>query len=427
MKTRCATRSIWGLGLSLVLITMLAATPALARNLRASGGERAEPHPEHDVAIAALEAVGTASGWGRVEVRDDDLPAGLHRTVRVHLLGLEPWTEYLVEIDGVEVGSVLTRASGSGVLKLQNRGRGHDPVPEDLPEADSLEGVVILDPSLAVVLEGSFSHITHGDGDVLCEEEITLEDVTAAGISGVAKEEQKEGDHQELSTCASGLEPEATYSVVVDGLEIAVVTADAEGQACVELEHPDESNPIPPELLPVCEIATVEWFDNADTLLLTGTFTGDNEEACDDFEGTVVEVTADGFTLDTGEEVISVVITADTEWDGFGELELAAGDAVEVEGCWDGDVLVAEEVERLGGEEEEDEGCRAYPGTVAELTADGFILDFVLESVTVVTTAETEWQRFDDHELAAGDRVVVEGCWDGDVFVAERVLLTGAN
>ncbi len=418
MTSQTATRMTMGMILSLILLC--AGTPAPAQSMRATGGERAEPAAHHDAAIAALEPLGTESGWGRAVVRDDDVPSGLHRTVLIQLHGLEPRTDYLVEIDGLQIGSIRTKPSGSGVLKLQNRGGGHDPVPEELPGADTLEEVTVLDPSLAAVLEGSFTHVSHGGGEKTCEQEIPLVDVTGGEAAGVAHVEEHDDGHQELETCATGLVAEASYSVVVDSIEVAVVTADDEGQACVHLESPDEDNPIPPELLPVCEIAMVEWFDEAGELLLSGTFSGD-DESCTELQGTVVEVTENGFTLDTGDEIVTVVTTTDTEWDDFGDHELAAGDSLKVEGCWDAEVLVADEVELLDGDDEQD--CTEISGTVVEVTEDGFTLDTGEEIVTVATTTDTEWDDFSDHELAAGDSLKVEGCWDADVLVADEVEL----
>jgi len=323
-------------------VISLGSMPASTGSLRSSSGRRL-PQAVHGSAYAALQPVGAASGWGRVVVRDADLPSGLHRTVQVWLFGMEPRTEYLIEVDGVEIGTILTRASGSGILKLQNVGSGHDPVPGDLPPAELLESTTAFGPGVAPTLEGTFTSVSHPGGDITYEEEIALEDVTGGEAAGMAKVEMKEDGHQEFKTHATGLVPGSTYSVIVDGLTVASVTADEQGQAWVHLEDPDDDNPLPPELLPVSEIVTVEWWDPAGVLLLSGAFTGVG--VCGHLTGTVTDITDNGFIIETDAGPVTVAVTDDTEWDDFGDHELAVGDMVKVEGCWDGDVLVAEEVE----------------------------------------------------------------------------------
>ena len=94
---------------------------------------------------------------------------------------------------------------------------------------------------------------------------------------------------------------------------------------------------------------------------------------------------------------------------------------VKVEGCWDGDAFVADEVELKNGDD--DEECEKYVGTVTEVSDGGFTIETDAGPLTVVTTEDTEWDDFGDHELTVDDMVKVEGCWDGDAFVAEEVEL----
>jgi hypothetical protein len=397
--------------------------PTFGRSLRTSGG-RAMPETVHGTAYAALQPVGDATGWGRVVVRDDDLPSGLKRTVQVWLFGMQPRTDYLVTIDGVAIGSILTHSSGNGVLKLQNDGRGHEPVPEELPFIDELQSVVIYGPGLAPTLEGSFSSLIRPGGDTIYEESIELDDVSGGDAEGMAKVEMKEGGHQEFKTCATGLMPNSIYEVIVDGVTVATVTADEQGQACVKLEEPDDENPLPPELSPVSEIVSVQWWDSAGDLILSGAFTGVG--ACAHLKGTVTGFTATGFTLETPDETVTVVVTEETTWEEFGVHELAVGDKVKVEGCWDDDDFVAEVIELLNGDDQED-GCATFVGIIGNVSGENFVLDTDQGSLPVVTTGETEWLDFGDHELAIGDKVKVEGCWDGEVFVADEVELKSRN
>jgi hypothetical protein len=73
---------------------------------------------------------------------------------------------------------------------------------------------------------------------------------------------------------ATGLEPGRSYSIQVDGFVAGVVTAGAGGQASLELEHPDDENPLPPEMQPVEDLRLVEWKDAQGVTVLAGSFTG---------------------------------------------------------------------------------------------------------------------------------------------------------
>jgi len=400
-------------------VLLSSSQPTFGGSLRTSGG-RAMPQAAHGTAYAALQPVGAATGWGRVVVRDDDVPSGLKRTVQVWLFGMEPRTDYLVTIDGVDIGAILTHSSGNGVLKLQNDGRGHEPVPEELPSIDELQSVVIYGPGLAPTLEGSFSSLVHPGGETTYEESIELDDVSGGDAEGMAKVEMEEGGHQEFKTCATGLMPTSLYDVIVDGLTVATVTADEQGQACVKLEEPDDENPLPPEMSPVSKIVLVQWWDSAGDLILSGAFTGIG--SCAHLKGTVTGFTATGFTLETSDETVTVVVTEETAWEEFGDHELALGDKVKVEGCWDDDDFVAEVIELLNGDDHED-GCAKFVGIIGNVSGENFVLDTDEGSLPVVTTGETEWLNFGDHEPAIGDKVKVEGCWDGEVFVADVVEL----
>ena len=401
-----------------LVLMIFGSVPAYAATPRASRG-RLMPESMHGTSFAALQSVGAATGWGRVVVRDDDLPSGMHRSVQVWLWGLESRTEYVIVVDDIEIGTIQTKSSGSGVLKLQNLGRGHDPVPDDLPIAELLESTTVYGPDLDPTLQGTFTAVGHIKGDTTYEEEITLVNVPGGEAAGTAEVEMKEAGHQEFKTHATGLFPGSIYSVVVDGLTVASVTADEQGQARAHLEDPDDDNPLPPELIPVSEIVSVEWWDAEGLLLLSGTFTGVG--ICEHIMGAVTEVSDGSFTIETYAGPVTVVTTDDTEWDDFGDHELTVGDMVKVEGCWDSDDFVAEEVELKGGDDDED--CEKFVGTVTGVSDGSFTIETDAGPVTVVTADDTEWDDFGDHDLTVGDMVKVEGCWVGDDFVAAEIEL----
>jgi hypothetical protein len=402
-----------------VAIAIFASQSADAGSTRRAARQQM-PEGIHSLAYAALEPVGD-EGWGRILVRDDDLPSGLRRTVQVWLFDLEPWSEYLVMIGETEIGIVHTRASGNGVLKLQTTGRGHDRVPLDLPATDELEEAMVFDMNDALVLQGAFSTFTKppGGGATTYEEEISLVDVTGGEATGMAKVEMKESGAQEFTTRAAGLLADATYTVVVDTLTVAVVTTDEQGHARVHLEHPDDDNPLPPELKPVSEIVTVQWWDGDGVKVLEGSFTGAGY--CDRVHGVVTSLNSDGFVLETDDGSITVRTTEETTWDDFDGREVEVGDKVKVEGCWDDEVLVADEVEYVGLDDEED--CGSVIGIVTSIDVGSFQVERGHRLINVLTTGETEWEGFDDHAFAVGDRVKADGCWDGTDFVATSVEL----
>lgn len=410
------------------LAVLAAAVASGAGGPQRAGSGRAQPQSVHSCAYAALQPVGEAEGWARIAVRDLMLPIGLQRMVEVRMFGLEPGEHYTVFVDEVELGTVRTRPSGTAMLKLQTIGRGHATVPEELPPAGDLTGAVVFGPD-GPVLEGTFSIFGIPGGPTTYEEQILLIDVTGGEAAGWAKVEMKGEEYQEFKTYATGLDPGATYTVIVDALALGVLTANAQGQVRLQREWPDDDNPLPEDLLPVSDIRAVEWWspDSEGDLLLQGFFEGLGD--CDTLVGTVTAVTEGGFTLETEDaQIIQVVVTEDTGWVDFADHELAVGDWLKLEGCWDGDVLVADEVE-LKNPDHDDE-CGSVVGKVSAIADDdsGFTIANGARRVEVLTTADTEWVGFRDRELAVGDRVKTDGCWQGDAFAASKVtLMPGAK
>ncbi|MCP4900580.1 MAG: hypothetical protein GY906_26755 [bacterium] len=414
MRSRHHTLLRLGLGLVLVLSSQAVG----ARTLQAIK-ERARPNLDQTTAIAALTPVGAVSGWGRAVVRDNDPPSGSIRSVQVAIHGMAAHTEYIITIEGVDVGTVRTNQSGSAELRLQDQGEGHNPVPDDLPEADQLESVTIFDGSFAATLTGTFTAIVHCPGDLVYEELIELDDMTQGGFSGLARVEMRDSGYQEFMTRATGLVPGNVYKITVDDLETAIQTADSEGQAGVLLNHPSEENPLPTDLNPVSEIVTVMWSDQSGETILLGSFPGDGARDCRELEGEVIEITSDGFILQFGESSVMVSVTPETRWINFINHGLQVGDQVRVNGCFEDEIFVAERVKLIEGQSE----CDTIEGVVEGVEPARFEIRIGEEVVTVVTTSNTEMIGFGDGNLEAGDTVKVGGCWDDEVFIADWVKL----
>ncbi|NOZ93999.1 MAG: hypothetical protein GXP47_04545, partial [Acidobacteria bacterium] len=268
-------------------------------------------------AIAALSPVGAATGWGRVKVEEQTRADGtLEREVTAELFSLDPSAEYTVTVDDVVLGQVLTDAQGWAVLKLESPGTDYPPVPDALPRVNDLASAAVTDGSGAFVLEGSFVGIGdrwHGKPEY--EERIILDDVNGSGVAGIAKVESEGEIHQSFQTRATGLISGEQYTIVVDGFQAGLVTADAVGQARLHLEYRDDENPLPQEMTPVKDLRQVEWLDHNGDIVLSGTFTGvaDNGGGdMDHFGGQITAIAADGFSIQNGMGSFQVVITVDT-------------------------------------------------------------------------------------------------------------------
>jgi len=347
---------------------------------------------EHVAAIAALEPVGDGTGWGRIVVRDERRTTGVEQSVKLWLFGMEPFADFVVRVEGVELATVTTDGDGYAVLSLHSQAKAQLELTEALPSARDLESVTVFDTSLAAVLEGTFTVIRQSGADLLHHERIALEDVTGGDATGVAAVAESDSDEQGFFTRASGLVPGSSYQVVVDGFRLAILTADLEGQAALEMTAPAEDNPLPAEVLPVSSFRIVEWYLGED-LLLWGAFSG--EPDCEKLRGAVLEVTDEGFVIKVGSHRILVIVTDETRFENLEDgVDIDEGDVVVVEGCWDGEALVAEWV--LLVEDDDEPECEKLRGVVLEVGEDGFVMTVGSHRVRIAVTDET---RFEDFEL----------------------------
>jgi hypothetical protein len=168
---------------------------------------------------------------------------------------------------------------------------------------------------------------------------------------------------------------------------------------------------------------------------LTGCFEGDvlvaamvwllEDDDCVELHGVVAERTDTGFVLQVGDDFVTVAVTDETALKGFDSLDdLAVGDEVGLEGCFDGDVLIAAWV-KLYADEPELEWWVA-DGTVVDLLDHGFAFEADGEVVIVKFTDETVLDGYENaDQIAEGDVVLVEGWWNGEKVFAARVVRGG--
>jgi hypothetical protein len=111
---------------------------------------------------------------------------------------------------------------------------------EAIPSADFRNAATaeIRDSTGKVVLRGTFKLVEEEDDDI--ERKAALAPTTGGEVMGEAEVEfatEMPAD-QEVEFAARGLEVGATYTLVVDGRQVASVKADPRGRIAIELEVP---------------------------------------------------------------------------------------------------------------------------------------------------------------------------------------------
>jgi len=256
-----------------------------SRMERAQNGAARRAIADHTTAVAALEPVGGAEGWGRVMVKDMALSdGGMRRVAAIHLLGLVPDATYTVVVDDVTLAEVAADANGDAQVKLSSDDEDLPPVPEDLPLAGELLLATVVDASGAPTLEGAFDSRSYGFAgpqDLVYYDRIHLEAMDDFTNRGIARVSRDGDDVQSFETRACGLETGEMYEIRIDGLAAGQVTADSVGQAALELSTADVDNPLATGALGAIEdYVLVEWVwlsqSTGDTVVLAGYFTGEN-------------------------------------------------------------------------------------------------------------------------------------------------------
>ncbi len=424
------------------------------------------------VARALLEPAGAAEGWGRIAVSDRTEDGMVVRHASVLVFGLDPDSAYTAVIDGEVLIAFETDLSGSAELVLGPHAPA-GPVPEAIPATDQLIDAAVVDGSGAVVLQGGFTIFEPHQPDagvVAYRETIPLIDVSGGMAQGMAGVERSADGTESFETRAMGLEAGEQYRVVVDGVGVAILTADSMGYAEIELFSDSEDAPLPTSMQPVDAIGQVAW-ENAGSgeVLLSGSFTGDpnggngsgddggngnggdgggNGSMGEEIHGRVAGFFGQGFLLQTGIMVVEVVVDEETVFENFSDLgELVIGTMVEVTGTIEGNQVLAETVAVIGGGHDGGSGdgsgdhgggngdhdgsgsqTATVMGIVVGWTFDGFVIQNDTASIEVVVTAETVFEGFADGAgIMIGQTVRVTGSWDGDSLIAAEVELAGSG
>ena len=111
--------SVAVIGLAMVAGTLAAQTPLGQPMHQQRHGDDGQFGADRAHAVAALEPIGAADGWGRMMVRDHYLPDdSVRRQLVLRVLGLDPEAEYTAFIDGLPIGTLVTDVAGDGNLRL---------------------------------------------------------------------------------------------------------------------------------------------------------------------------------------------------------------------------------------------------------------------------------------------------------------------
>ncbi len=278
-------RCVMSLSAALALAIALTTSPAGAQGSRTPGSGNGS----HDrqggthlaAAVAHLQGVGDAAGWGRLMIKDRVGASAGERSAALHLFGLAPDATYSVEVDGILLTAVTTDVNGDAWTLLGSGNEASAPFPADLPPTVELVSALVLDASLAPTLAGDLVAMAGGGwgshGDLVYAERVTLVNGSSDWPRGVARVGRTTTDEQLFESNAGGLEAGATYLVLVDGTLAGQVTTDAVGHARLALTTGSPDAVLPAELTPIEELRLVEWTTRDGAAILTGIFTGSNQ------------------------------------------------------------------------------------------------------------------------------------------------------
>jgi hypothetical protein len=296
-----------------------------------------------------------------------------------------------------------------------------------------------------------------------------LQAVGATGGWGrivVRDDQNPDGVLRKVTVWLHGLEPRTEYLVVVDEVEIGTITTRPGGSGSLELKDVGAGQGLVPADLPLTdEIVSATVYGPSLETTLEGTFSSvhghhagtkyEEEIALEDVTGgdalgmAKVEMKDDDHQefktrasgLDPGQIYTIIVdgltvglVTADDQGQAHLHLEYPddenpipeelrpVSDIVTVE-WYLGDQAPENLV--LSGSFEGAGFCEKLVGTVLSVSDGSFTLETPPDTVITVTTTEnTTWEGFDPPPTV-DDRVKVEGCWEGEVFVAYEVKLLG--
>lgn len=352
---------------------------------------------------------------------------GTEQKFEVEGFSLTPRTSYRIFVDGNLVSDASARftTNALGGMKIEFSTRAsssHLPLPAALTPVSNIRRVEIRDAADRIVLQGDFQSGgggTGGGASQFFEKEINLASTgVIAGAQGEAKVES-EPQREEVRVEGDHLVSGATYHVIVDGVQLVSVTAQA-GYFRVEATSDGSSGLLlPGALRPVGNVRHVEVRDAVGQVVLQGDFSADGGTGGGGGGGefrftAVVESLPSGTLLGewrVGGRTVHVSGATEIRQD---DGAVGIGVIVEVRGALQADGSVSAtriEVESSDGDDSggDDSGVSTdFEARIESLPSEGLIGEWRVGGRTVIVSAATEI-RDDDGEIAVGVRVEVRG------------------
>ncbi len=214
---------------------------------------------------------------GVAVTRDFLFKGGLDRQdLKVAVEGLLPATDYDVIVDGTTAGVITTDDLGGGQLFLSTANiPGALPLPAALQPVESLLTVSVTDTGGTVMLTGNFTDAKTHDFESPNPDFAAAAVLTSGtpGVVGIALATITGAD-QKLSVDVWGLTPSADYSIVIDSMALATLTASDTGRLHAVFSSSPEGDEVllPATFIPVSGLLHVELFDSTSTLIASGDF-----------------------------------------------------------------------------------------------------------------------------------------------------------
>lgn len=255
------------------------------------------------------------SGEGRAEIEI----SGSNQEFEIEAIGLSPRSQYRLFVNGVDISGATASAS-LGYLKLrfstraaisvlleesrvsgtkrhkiaETSEKGYKPKVETRPLDGSINPVTKIrhvelreDSTGRVVLQGDFGSGPQYPSDQKVEKEARLYALVPADRLGGEAEVKVEAERETLKIEAEGLAWNASYKIIVDGVDLSASPALTRGRYLKAEFTSDNSSGrlLPPSLRPAINIRHVEVRDASGLLILQGDFQPGGSVGDDDDDG----------------------------------------------------------------------------------------------------------------------------------------------
>jgi hypothetical protein len=226
---------------------------------------------EKEARLVSTGVISNATGRARAKVEPE------REELRVEGEDLISGASYEIVADGISLGAVVAQ-SGYFRVEFTSDGSSGQMLPAQLRPVTKIQQVEIRNSSGQAVLAGrfqaggdDFGGGNDGPGDGGSSEVRREARLNPAGIDPNAEGEvkiQSSSSREELEIEAEDLNPNAQYTIVVDGFTLATVTTNGEGR--FELNLSSQLGNLPVEVRPLTNIRRVDVLDTSGQVVLRG-------------------------------------------------------------------------------------------------------------------------------------------------------------